>query len=322
MLDDLNDSAALGKNIYGQVSSGNIDGHSLADSAFDVISGSPLDKLTRMAVDKIDEGFTRFEKHRIIESVKQKFHQAISQKVAVKISSFTTPSVNAGDRKTTLQAKVGDEWLDKAKEVYDQHHKGHRYQIQRKLQDMARGLKKDPIKLVNIPLSLVPLGDIAKLPIKAGGYVAGKYTEARRERRKKEYLDTGNAGLQLQATIGADFARKKAKWQAKDIAELGPLIQRNLYKLKQAVIILNQKSKHMDTCATNFRKAPTNEALGLALARSRESTAMSLYEVKHYIDKITEKCDEMDATATTIKAYMKGLNIIADACSGDIKKTF
>lgn len=254
--------------------------------------------------------------------MKQKFHIYISQKTANSVSAFTTPSVLAADRRSQLQGKTGQDWLTGAQQIYAKHQGERLYKMQRKAQDMARSLKKNPMKLAKVPLSVVPLGEIAKLGIKAGEYAVGKFTAKRRARKKGEYTSSGNSQV-LEAKLGRqEYNRKKAKWQAKDIADLGPQIQRNLYKLKQSVEILNARKEQMNLCSQKYLQDPTNAAAKGALVKCREDAAMSLYEVKHYVEKISGMCKAMEATAFTINAYMEGLDQITDQSEKDILNTF
>lgn len=326
MINDLQNATSLGKTIYDQATAGEFNGVAIGDSAFDFTTGifesTPLGKAVDIPVEKIELGFSKLEKAQAVEEVKQKFHQYISQKTANSVSAFTTPSVLSADRRSQLQGKSGQAWLTGAQQIYAKHQGERFYKMQRKAQDMARSLKKNPMKVVKVPLSVVPLGEIAKLGIKAGEYAVGKYTGKRRARKKGEYTAAGNSNM-LTAKLGKqEYNRKKAKWQAKDIADLGPQIQRNLYKLKQSVEILNARKQQMNVCSQKFHQDPTNTAALGALVKSREDAAMSLYEVKHYVEKISGMCKAMEATAFTINAYMEGLDQITDQSEQDILSTF
>ncbi|GAB6263674.1 hypothetical protein L4174_014770 [Photobacterium sp. CCB-ST2H9] len=325
MIDDLQNATSLGKTIYDQATTGEYNGVAIGDSAFDFTTGvfdnSPLGQAIDIPVEKIELGFSKLEKTRAVEEVKQKFHMYVSQKTANSVSAFTTPSVLAADRRSQLQGKTGQAWLTGAQQIYAKHQGERLYKMQRKAQDMARSLKKNPMKLAKVPLSVVPLGEIAKLGIKAGEYAVGKFTAKRRARKKGEYTSGNNQVLE--AKLGKqEYNRKKAKWQAKDIADLGPQIQRNLYKLKQSVEILNARKEQMNLSSQKYLQDPSNAAALGALVKSREDAAMSLYEVKHYVEKITAMCKAMEATAFTIGAYMEGLDQITDQSEKDILNTF
>lgn len=319
MLNDIKNAVSLGKNIADG------DGLTVGDSAFDfssgLLDGTPLGKIIDLPMSQIERGFSQIEKIKIIESVKQKFHIYISQKAANRVSAFTTPSVRSGERINLLQGKIGQDWVTNAEQIYKTHQVSIGYKIQRKLQDKARILKKNPLKVAKIPLTIVPLGDAASLGIKVGEYIVDKYAETRKAHKKEAYLAAGNKNI-LQQKLGiSEYNRKQAKWTAKDIAELGPQIQRNLYKLKQSVQILNARSEHLNTCIQQHAMSK-NSATQNILNSSRESTAMSLYEVKHYIEKISAMCKTMEATAFTINTYMEGLKQVTDDCHDGILKSF
>lgn len=324
MVDNVSNAASLGLAIYNPVTGEMGSGISIGDSAFEFGSGlldsTPLGMIIELPIKHLENGFSQIEKIKIIETTKQNFHIYVSQKVANSVSSFTTPSVNSGERSALLDGKSGQEWMSNAEQIYKTHQDGRAYKIQRKLQDTARVLKKNPIKMAKIPLSLVPLGETANLGIKVGEYVAGKYAEARKVRKKEGYLAAGNRVVLEQKLGVSEYNRKKAKWIAKDIAELGPVIQRNLYKLKQSVQVLNARSEHLNVCVQ--RVQANNPGSHATLSKSRESAAMSLYEVKHYIEKISEMCKTMEATAFTIHTYMEGLKQVTDDCNDSILKTF
>jgi len=335
MLDNINNATSFGKTLYDEVGNANdgdastsLNGLAIADSAFDlgtgILDSTPIGKAIDIPVELVEGGFGKIEKTKVVETVKQKFHVYVSQKTANSVSAFTTPTVLAKDRRGALQGKKGQDWLSGAEAIYKKHQGERFYKMQRKLQDKARGLKKNPIKVAKVPLSIVPLGEIAKFAIKGGEYVVGKFAGARRDRKKGEYLDTtaGNVNM-LKAKLGdQEYKRKKAKWQSKDIADLGPKIQRNLYKLKQSVEILNSRKEQLNMCSVRHAKDPNNVAHLRALVKSREDAAMSLYEVKHYVEKISDMCKAMEATAFTIDAYMKGLKQVTDSSESDIMKSF
>lgn len=319
MLDDINNAVSLGKNIADS------DGLTIGDSAFDfssgLLDGTPIGKIIDFPMNGIERGLSQIEKIKIVESVKQKFHIYISQKAANSVSAFTTPSVRAAERSALLQGKAGRDWMTNAEQIYKTHQASTGYKIQRKLQDKVRILKKKPLKVAKIPLSFVPLGDAASLGIKVGEYIVDKYAEKRKTHKKEEYLAAGNKNVLVQKLGISEYNRKQAKWTVKDIAELGPTIQRNLYKLKQSVEILNAKSEHLNSSIQQHLLSKSH-ATQKALNSSRESTAMSVYEVKHYIEKISAMCKTMEATAFTINTYMEGLKQVTDDCHDGILKSF
>lgn len=333
MIDNISNATAFGKTLHSEIgklhdndSSTQLSGLAVGEAAYDfgtgILDSTPLGKAIDLPVELIEGGFGKVEKTKVVEAIKQKFHIYLSQKTSNAVSSFTTPNVLMHDRSTHLKGKKGQDWLSGAEQIYNKHRGERFYKMQRKMQDKARVLKKNPIKLVKVPLSVVPLGDIAKFAIKGGEYAIGKFAGARRDRKKKEYTTDGNRQL-LEAKLGKqEYSRKKAKWQAKDIAELGPKIQRNLYKLKQSVEILNSRKQHLNMCSAKYAQDPSNLASQRALTKSREDAAMSLYEVKHYVEKISEMCKCMEQTAFTITGYMEGLNQITDMSESDIMKTF
>ncbi|CAH8242276.1 hypothetical protein L9X50_16225 [Vibrio aestuarianus] len=333
MLDNISNATALGKTLHGEI--GNLydndpktgfNGLAVGEAAYDlgtgILDSTPLGQVIDIPVELIEGGFGKVEKTKVVEGIKQKFHVYLSQKTSNAVSSFTTPNVLMQDRRKLLKGKRGQDWLAGAEQIYNKHQGERFYKMQRKMQDKARVLKKNPIQLAKVPLSVVPLGEIAKFAIKGGEYAIGKFAGARKARKQKEYTNAGNRQM-LEAKLGKqEYNRKKAKWQAKDIAELGPKIQRNLYKLKQSVEILNSRKQHLNLCSAKYAQDPTNVANLRALTKSREDAAMSMYEVKHYVEKISGMCKCMEETAFTITAYMEGLNQITDMSESDIMKTF
>lgn len=321
MLDNIKNATSLGKIASNSESSGVAIGDSAFDFGTGLLDSNPISKVVDIPLRHIEEGFSQIEKIKIIESVKQKFHVYVSQKLANSVSSFTTPSVRNSDRTNLLEDKTGQNWLAASQQIYKNHQQGMQYKMQRKLQDTARIFKKKPLNAAKIPLSLVPLGEAANLGIKAGGYVLDKLTQKRKARKKANYLSAGNSNMLMQKLGAQEYSRKQAKWKAKDIAELGPTIQRNLYKLKQSVEVLNSRTTFLNQCVQQHATL-SNEATLRALTSTREQTAMSLYEVKHYVEKISEMCKTMEATAFTINAYMLGLSQVTEDCSDSIIKSF
>ncbi|MDN3680825.1 hypothetical protein QWZ04_10885 [Vibrio tapetis subsp. quintayensis] len=333
MLDNISNATSFGKTLHDEIGNANdgnsktsLNGLAIGESAFDLGTGlldsTPLGKAIDIPVELVEGGFGKIEKTKVVETVKQKFHAYVSQKTANSVSAFTTPTVLSKDRRGALQGKKGQDWLSGAEGIYKKHQGERFYKMQRKLQDKARGLKKNPIKVAKVPLSIVPLGEVAKFAIKGGEYVVGKFAGARRDRKKNEYTSDGNRQM-LEAKLGKqEYNRKKAKWQSKDIADLGPKIQRNLYKLKQSVEILNSRKQQLNLCSAKHAQDPNNPANVRALVKSREDAAMSLYEVKHYVEKVSDMCKAMEATAFTINTYMEGLKQVTDSSESDIMKSF
>lgn len=311
----------------GSSGSSNTSGASNSSSSFDVLGMGidlgfkALDLGASLSVEKLEVGLCKIEKIKIIEKVKRDYHVYVSKKISNRASSALTPSIGASSRASNLSGKSGQAWLDGAKDLYEQKRQGRLYKMQHKGLDMARDFVKKPLELVKIPIGLLPLGELGSKGVDLLFSITGKLTSARRERKKGKYADSGNRQI-LEAKLGKqEYARKVAKWQAKDIAELGPKIQHNLYKLKQATQVLNTRQAQLNLCVAVYLDSKTSES-NRALARAREQTSMSLYEVQHYAQKITEMCVVMEATAFSTKAYMLGLEAITDDCEKDILNTF
>lgn len=310
MNNEISNSYGLGKAIHKQVTDPKGDSVGLADAALDwttgMIDATPIGEVINRPVKAIEAScISRIERTKIVESVKQKFSTHISKAAAQSLHSFTMPNVLSADR-ALLKGKSGQEFMDTTKSVYDKHQQSRFYRFQRKMHDQARVLKKNPVKIAKLPLGLVPGGDIAKTAIKGAEYVGGKFAGARKQRKKGEYA-SGNKAVLEQRLGTKEAARKISKWQAKDIAELGPKLQRNLYKLKQSVAVLDSRHSDIEAKVNRFNSAPTVEAEYAALAqvaRSREELAMSYHEAQHYIEKVKGMCSTLEATAIETNAYL------------------
>jgi hypothetical protein len=294
------------------------DGFDVATETLDLISlGEPF----RIPLKKVEEAFGTIEKKMMIDSVQKKFHDAISQKVATKISSFATPSLSSSQR-TALSAKItGEEYLKGLKERSDASHNEIGYKLKRKAFDNLRNVKKKPYKLATIPLTVVPDVGVIKTTLKVVIWAGETVGGARRDRRKGEYLDPNNSA-KLISELGQDeYDRKQVKWKTKGISDLGISLQRNLPKLKDAVHDLNIKIEQMNVSNKAYvisKKEQDKKTMEL----NRENAGMSMYHVQHYINKIKEMSTEMEATATIITAYMVGLESLMDKTSENIKETF
>lgn len=309
MYEQIGAGVDFGKGIAAFAESG--DGVGLVETGFDavtnIIDNTPVGEIIKRPLIALDEQVASMERNKTIEEVKQKFSGKISKTVAQKMHGSTMVKASANDRVAYMQnAKNGADLMDQTKASFDRHQDGKGHKVKRKLHDVFRVGKKNPVKVIMIPVSFIPGGEIVKKVVKVGQYVGGKALGIRKGRKKKEYGAANGADLE-QKFGEREAARKIAKWHAKDIAELGPALQRNLYKLKQSVAMLESREQQMNAQFAIAAAIPGGPAAGAAFDQLNRCTldlAMSFHESKHYIDKVSSMCKVMEDTAFETRAHM------------------
>lgn len=136
----------------------------------------------------------------------------------------------------------------------------------------------------------------------------------RRGRKIKHYI---NEKKSVAAEIGEQEAqRKSAKWSCKTLSGLGGDLQRNLYKLKQSVVVLQSRGQSTQQRIDQV-KAHSDNHLGshdLSMIRGElTDLAMSFHESLHYVEKVTNMCTLLDAASCEIKAHMANMLELLEA---------
>ncbi|MGF1715840.1 hypothetical protein EDI28_08560 [Photobacterium chitinilyticum] len=288
------------------------DGVDLAGNVIDlttnIVDSTPLGEIIKKPMALLDEhGMARLERTKIAQNVKEKFSSKISRVVAQKMHASSMVKASTADSVGYLLNVHSDqEFMDQSKADFDRHQANRGHKIRRKLHDKFRVAKKNPVKILMIPLGLIPDGGITKKVVSGLQYLGNKGLETRKARKKKGYA-AGNMAVLEQQMGTREAQRKIAKWKAKDIAELGPKLQRNLYKLKQSVALLESREAQMNAQYARAQAVPGGPEAAAALAqlsRCNMDLAMSFHESKHYIEKITSMCEVMEETAFETRAHM------------------
>ena len=287
------------------------DGVDLAGNVIDlttnIVDSTPMGEIIKKPMALLDENAAKLERTKIVQSVKEKFSTKISRVVAQKMHASTMAKATIYNRvDILLNAHSAQDYMDQTKAAYSENQQSRGYKIRRKLHDQFRVAKKNPQKIAMLPLGLIPDGGITKKIVGGLVYLGGKGTEVRKARKKKEYA-SGNKAVLEQQMGSREAQRKIAKWHAKDIAELGPKLQRNLYKLKQSVALLEAREAEMNAKRAHAATIPPGPAAVAAFNQLQDSTlgvVMSFHESKHYIEKVSGMCKVMETTAFETRAHM------------------
>jgi len=200
---------------------------------------------------QLDErGIAKLERSKIAQEIKEKFSAKISRVVAQKMHASAMVS-SAGKLSNVHSSQ---EFMDKSKAKYDKQQAGYSHKIKRKLHDQLHTAKKSPVKLMAIPLSFIPDGGITKRVVSSLQYLGNKSLDARKARKKQGY-SAGNKAVLGKQMGNREAQRKVTKWKAKDIAELGPKLQRNLHKLKQSVALLESREQQMNAQSVRIQSS-------------------------------------------------------------------
>lgn len=318
MSDELTNLVNFGVGLNQSIGSNTVDPLNIASGAFDLLEGvvgnTPLDAGVAFLFSGAETGLSQVEKLKIIEDVKRNYHIHASQRVANKLAAKAMPSMNQNTR-AQLQGLQKQDWLDKAAEIHQTNRTGVGRAFQRRFNYIAHKMNTKPMSILKVPMSFIPMPDIVGKVIHS---CLSRLSAARRDRKHGEYTNAGNRAM-LEAKLGKDeYMRKAAKWTAKDIQGLGDMIQRNLFKLKQAVEVLNQRKETLNANMAIYAADPNNSAKKMALTRSQENAAIALFEVKHYVEKVKGQCAVMETTAFTINAYLEGLSQVTSDSEADI----
>ncbi|MCG7499212.1 hypothetical protein MHO82_20305 [Vibrio sp. Of7-15] len=263
---------------------------------------------------------SKLEQTMIFNNAKMKFSASISQVAAQKIQSALVPKMNFTNSfepsfkfDANKNELVTRSYMETTKSAYDIATRSKGYRIKKKLVHMIREQKKKPLKILTMPLTLLPYGKLVSNTINA---IGGGVDKARRKRKKEQY---GHNNIeQLTASLGEEKAlRKVAKWQAKDISELGPKIQRNLHKLKHASAMLNQRQSKLELLierqfSIDSHLQANSSTWERKIETARGELAMSYHEVRHYIDKIQDMSKTMQTTMLDINAHMAYLDAVVE----------
>lgn len=265
---------------------------------------------------------SKLEQTMIFKNAKTKFASSISQVVAQKINARVIPKMNfenSFESSLKFDAKTNQmsnrSFMETSKSTYDATTRTTGYKIKKKLLHIVREQKKRPLKIITLPFNLIPYGKLVTNSVNA---IANGVDKARKERKKKKYGHDHLASLT--SDLGqAEALRKVAKWQAKDISELGPKIQRNLHKLKQASSLLNQRQNKLQLLvekqfSINESAQSNTSSFERMIQLARNELAMSYHEVKHYNDKIKDMSKTMQTTMVDINAHLSYLDTFVDEC--------
>ena len=255
----------------------------------------------------LDEKIMAAERTKIAQSVKKMYATYISQALSVKTHTAVMISADSAQR-TYLGREVigGKNLLEETADYYEKGRDHLSYRMMRKAADIGRvKLKQNLASGLTAPLALIPDGGISKMVASCALTVMEQGTSIRRSRKIKHYRDDKK---EVAAKIGdTEAQRKSAKWSCKTLSNLGGDLQRNLYKLKQSVMVLQSRGQraqqHIDQVnARNNNHAGSHD---LSMIRGElTDLAMSFHESLHYVEKVTNMCTLLDAASCEIKAHM------------------
>lgn len=265
---------------------------------------------------------SKLEQTMIFKNAKTKFASSISQVVAQKVNAKVIPKMNfenSFESSLKFDAKTNQmtqrSFMETSKSTFDATTRTTGYKIKKKLLHLVREQKKRPLKIITLPFNLIPYGKLVTNSVNA---IANGVDKARKERKKKKYGHDQLSSLAID--LGqAEALRKVAKWQAKDIAELGPKIQRNLQKLKHASSLLNQRQNKLQLLverqfSINDSTQSNASSFDRMIQSARNDLAMSYHEVRHYNDKIKDMSKTMQTTMVDINAHLSYLDTLVDEC--------
>ncbi|MGR5078333.1 hypothetical protein [Photobacterium swingsii] len=287
------------------------DGVDLAGNVIDlttsIIDSTPFSEVIKKPIIMLDENMAKLERAKILHAVKAKFSANISRVVAQKMHASTMVKANVFDHvNLSANAHSVHDFMEQTSALYLQTQKSRGYKTRRKLHDQFRIAKKNPQKVVQLPLGLIPDGGITKRIVSGLVYLGEQGAGVRQARKKKEYA-SGNKTVIKQRIGTKETQRKVLKWQAKDIAELGPKLQRNLYKLKQSIVLLESRESEVNSLRMHGSTIKSGQEAAPILSKLQDRTidlTMSFHESRHYIDKIVQMCEVMESTVFEARAHM------------------
>ncbi|KPD02986.1 hypothetical protein [Moellerella wisconsensis] len=269
----------------------------------------------------LDEKMMQLERSQLVESVKAMYSTHISKAVSSKMHSMVTPSMGLQQfSQLNSGATSGQDFLDKAGDLYNEGRSGLLYRMKRSGLDKFRSkVVKDLHNRILMPLDFIPDGGISKKVATMAHKVIMKRQGMVKARKKNMY--TKNKA-EVVTKLGENEAqRKAAKWQAKCIGGVGEDLQRNLFKLKQAASLLNQRDtdlKKKKSRVMDGMQSTVSSADMMQVKNSLSDLSMSYHETQHYIEKVTAMCVLLDAASNEIKAHMDNLNQLLETTKGDI----
>ncbi|KMV31102.1 hypothetical protein AB733_08980 [Photobacterium swingsii] len=282
-----------------------------ADPIIDLALGSGKFTELNALIDK--HVIDKVEQKAIIQETKQKFSANFSRVAAQKLQAFASPKMSDSDSFISHERYKrgtygGGDYLDNSAHAYESATSGRFYKARRKIVDLVRVQKKSPVKFIKLPFTLIPGGEIAVKYTFKGIEAVTKAMGTARKARKRQKYDAANLDS-LSENLGEKEAlRKIAKWHAKDISDLGQKLQRNLAKLKQAAVLLDNRQVVLERLIEStfsidgLHHDEFQESM--KIKKARNDVAMSYHEVKHYINKIQQMCFVMQATSVDVTAHI------------------
>lgn len=251
------------------------------------------------------------ERTKIAESVKKMYSTHISQVVSSRIhAAVMVKAGNAGSDFLERTVKGGENLLSATGTVYNLEHQSRFYKVRRRAADIGRGLaRKQVTTVLTAPLSAIPDGGISKMAASGALSVIAKVNAIRRNCKLNGYTDKDKKEELVQQLGAHEAQRKSAKWSTKTLSTMGADLQRNLYKLKQSVRLLQERERNMK----DRSGAASGAGQDIALIRKEIITlSMSFHESWHYINKISDMCTVLETVATEIKEHMNNMESLME----------
>lgn len=272
--------------------------------------------VTAIPLAALDEKIMAAERTKIAQSVKKMYATYISQALSIRTHTAVMVGTDSTQR-THLDRDVigGKSLLEETADYYEKGRSQSTYRIMRKMADMGRDkLKKNLTSGLTAPLAFIPDGEISKMVASCALTVMAQGKAIRRGRKLKHYLHDKKG---VAAEIGETEAqRKSAKWSSKTLSGLGGDLQRNLYKLKQSVVVLQSRGQSTQQ-RIELLNSHSHNHLGshdLSVIRGElTDLAMSFHESLHYVEKVTNMCTLLDAASCEIKAHMANMLELLEA---------
>lgn len=264
----------------------------------------------------LDEKIMAAERTKIAQSVKKMYATYISQALSIRTHTAVMVGTDSTQR-THLDRDVigGKNLLEETADYYEKGREHRSYRFMRKAADIGRvQLKRNLASGLTAPLAFIPDGGISKMVASCALTVMEQGKAVRRVRKIKHYLHDKK---EVAAEIGeAEAQRKSAKWSCKTLSKLGGDLQRNLYKLKQSVVVLQSRGQSTQQRIDQVN-AHSHNHLGshdLSMIRGElTDLAMSFHESLHYVEKVTNMCTLLDAASCEIKAHMANMLELLEA---------
>ncbi|MBW5407037.1 hypothetical protein ACISK3_04540 [Morganella morganii] len=258
----------------------------------------------------LDEKIMAAERTKIAQSVKKMYATYISQALSIKTHTAVMISADSAQRRHLDREVIGGKnLLEETADYYEKGRSRRTYRIMRKAADTGRvRLKQNLASGLTAPLALIPDGGISKMVASCALTVMEQGKSIRRSRKIKHYRHNKK---EVAAETGeAEAQRKSAKWSCKTLSKLGGDLQRNLYKLKQSVVVLQSRGQstqqRIDQVSAHSHNHPGSHDLSMIRGELTD-LAMSFHESLHYVEKVTNMCTLLDAASCEIKAHMANM---------------